>query len=211
MNPTWTWRLLVLTAISSALLCVVSVSRVVTRLSHVATLRHQTVALVEKNEASALVLEHTLPQVAGAIRAAQGKLRDKATRLEAAVEATHKRLSDAIARRKHEVEAAHEKQQQKQGGAAPHSGDATATEPLIFGHGGAHVLEGSQNRMALEQRWGYEIGSNELQLHRQLLGQVAVAARTLESQCALAAWREYLDRMIEWMEARDDTMLYNWI
>jgi hypothetical protein len=89
--------------------------------------------------------------------------------------------------------------------------DISKIVPLMFAPQGSKLLEGQDHVFKLEQKWNYPQGSDELQLHRQILGQAAVAARTLESMCAIEAWRDYLDAFIKEMEKRKDTMLYNWI
>lgn len=83
--------------------------------------------------------------------------------------------------------------------------------PQMFASKGSHLLEGQAQQVILETKWGYPPGSDDLLLHRTILAQAGVAARTLESMCALEAWREYLDNFIKTMENRKDTMLYNWI
>lgn len=231
MKMEWTRRFLIFTTVCSFVIACVSIVRVATEITHIAAIRHRTVALVGRNELAAARLEGSLPDVAASVRDASGRLVDKALELQKQVANTHAELSRLMLQKEaRRLQAMNNnnnssssisamttakrqrgKKENVKAASSASSSSGAAPIPLVFAQGGSHVLEGGQNIMSLEQRWGYDQSSGELQLHRQLLGQVAVAARTLEAQCALAAWREYLGNFIAWMAARDDTMLYNWI
>jgi hypothetical protein len=188
--------------------------RLLTDLNAIAELRSETAALCARNEQTARRLEASVRAAASDLAASDRDAADTDEATLAGLRAARERVTNAVAKARQEL------RRDAGGGAPKHAagarhdggvGGGVQGSPLVFARGGSHRLDGSKQLLALEKRWGYELGSDALQLHRHVLGQVVIAMRVLEGLCAVEAWRAYLDGFIKWMERRSDTMLYNWI
>lgn len=219
-------KLLFVSFFWALILAISSTSKLISDISEISALRRNAVSLSERNEISGLQVETSLSEMLSSTLAKSDEEKiDKAKQtltrlvdLKMKVETLKKEHEENVAVQKQKKQKENEEkgnngaeEKEERGGTDHHHQQQHQQQPSMFMPQGSHLLEGNAQVFKLEQKWNYPQGSDELQLHREILGQAAVAARTLESMCAIEAWREYLDAFIKAMEKRKDTMLYNWI